>query len=216
MTLAEQLAEYRAEFTRTAPEGRAALYESKVEELRRYFPIEQAVQSGAAAPGFSLPDARGQLIALDEALEQGPVVLTFYRGGWCPYCNFQLRAYQQILPQINARGASLIAVSPQSPDASLSTAEKNALAFSVLSDAGNEVARRYGLVYSLAEELRDALRSNGKPLPGFNGDESWELPLTATYIIAPSGRVELAFLDMDYRVRLEPAAILEALDKIGG
>ena len=116
--------------------------------------------------------------------KHGPVVVTFYRGGWCPYCNIQLRAYQAVQPQMVALGARLVAISPQLPDRSLSTAETNELTFDVLSDVGNGVARSFGLVYALPEELREALRSNNKALPGINGDESWELPVPATYVIA--------------------------------
>lgn len=138
-------------------------------------------------------------------------MLTFYRGGWCPYCNLQLRAYQAALPQIAALGARLVAISPQLPDNSLGTVEKNALTFDVLSDAGNTVARSYGLVYALPAELREALRSNDKALSRINGDESWELPVPATYVIGKDGRVLLASLHIDYRTRLEPEAILAAL-----
>ena len=142
---------------------------------------------------------------------RGPRSVTFYRGGWCPYCNIQLRAYQAILPEITARGARLVAISPQLPDGSLSTAEANELTFDVLSDVGNSVARTFGLVWSLPEELRAALLSNNKALPGVNGDDSWELPVPATYVIARDGRVAFAAIDVDYRNRLEPDAILTAL-----
>ena len=151
------------------------------------------------------------MIALPEALHSGAVVLAFYRGGWCPYCDLQLRAYQSALPTIVQLGARLIAVSPQLPDGSLSTAEKNRLEFDVLSDVGNGVARSFGLVYSLPEELREALRSNGKDLTGINGDESWELPVPATFVIAPDRRVMLAHVDVDYRRRLAPEDIIAAL-----
>ena len=138
-------------------------------------------------------------------------MVTFYRGGWCPYCNIQLRAYQAVLPQIAALGARLVAISPQLPDQSLSTVQANELTFEVLSDVGNHAARRFGLVYALPEELRAALRSNNKALPGINGDDSWELPLPATYVISQDGRIALAYIEVDYRKRLEPGAILDAL-----
>lgn len=211
MGLEHELAAFKAEFARTAPAGRPALYEAKIEELRASFAGAEAVGLGARAPDFDLPGANGNHVVLNELLRSGPVVLTFYRGGWCPYCNIQLRAYQAVLPEIVEQGARLVAVSPQRPDGSLGTAEKNALTFDVLSDVGNEVARSYGLVYALPEELRDALRSNDKALPTINGDESWELPVPATYVIAKDGRVALAFLDVDYRKRLAPEAILAAL-----
>jgi peroxiredoxin len=151
------------------------------------------------------------MIALPEALHSGPVILAFYRGGWCPYCDLQLRAYQSGLPTVIQLGARLIAVSPQLPDGSLSTAEKDRLEFDVLSDVGNGVARSFGLVYSLPEELREALRSNGKDLTRINGDESWELPVPATFVIAPDRRVMLAHVDVDYRRRLAPEDIIAAL-----
>jgi peroxiredoxin len=211
MVLGQELAAFRAEFARTAPEARVALYEAKIEELRAAFAQEKAIGVGDNAPGFVLPGVDGRQISLEALLQQGPVVLTFYRGGWCPYCNLQLRAYQAALPDFAALGASLAAVSPQLPDNSLDTAEKNALSFDVLSDLGNAVARSYGLVYALPFELREALRSNGKALSGINGDNSWELPVPATYVIGTDGRVLLASLHIDYRTRLEPDAILAAL-----
>jgi peroxiredoxin len=214
MSLDQQLAAFRAEFARTAPAGRVALYEAKIEELRAGFAREAALGTGDQVPDFALPDARGNPISLLDVLRRGPAVVTLYRGGWCPYCNLQLRAYQSVLPQITALGGRLIAISPQLPDGSLSTAEANALTFDVLSDVGNRVARSFGLVYALPEELRAALRSNNKALPGINGDESWELPVPATYVIAPDRRIALAYIDVDYRKRLEPEAILAALGSL--
>jgi peroxiredoxin len=211
MSLEQELAAFKAEFSRTAPPGRAALYEAKIEELRADFASATAITVGDTAPDFALPDAAGKAIVLTELLKSGPAILTFYRGGWCPYCNIQLRAYQSVLPQISGLGARLVAISPQLPDNSLDTVNKNALTFDVLSDVGNEVARSYGLVYSLPEEIRAALRSNNKALPSINGDESWELPVPATYVIARDRRVALAFIEVDYRKRLEPEALLTSL-----
>jgi peroxiredoxin len=215
MGLQEQLDSFKAQFARAAPAGRAALYETKIDELRASFALSAAVGRGARAPDFTLRDPTGRPVALSELLRSGPAVVTFYRGGWCPYCNIQLRAYQAILPQIAALHASLTAISPQRPDGSLSTAQTNALTFHVLSDAGNKAARSFGLVYALPEELRAALRSNNKALPDINGDESWELPVPATYVIAPDGRVALAHVEVDYRKRLEPGAIIAALKALG-
>jgi peroxiredoxin len=214
MSLEEELASFKAEFSRTAPAGRAALYEAKIEELRADFALASAVGVDEAAPDFALPNAAGKSIVLKELLRSGPVILTFYRGGWCPYCNIQLRAYQSVLPQISASGARLVAISPQLPDNSLDTANKNALTFDVLSDVRNEVARSYGLVYSLPEEIRAALRSNNKALPSINGDQSWELPVPATYVIARDQHVALAYIEVDYRKRLEPEALLTCLKSL--
>jgi peroxiredoxin len=211
MTLEQELADFRAEWERTAPEGRAALYTAKIEEWRAAGLAAQALGAGAIAPGFTLPNAQGRPVGLPALLRDGPAVIAFYRGGWCPYCNIQLRAYQKILPEIAALGGRLVAISPQSPDASLDTAEKNALAFAVLSDTGNAVARRFGLVFTLPDELQDAMRANGKLLPDINGEESWELPVPATYVVAADGRIALGHVEVDYRRRLEPEAILTAL-----
>jgi peroxiredoxin len=209
--LQEQLEAFKAEFARTAPVGRPALYDRKIEELRARFAHENAIGAGDRVADFTLPDPGGRSVSLTNILKAGPVVLTFYRGGWCPYCNIQLRAYQAILPELAALGARLVAISPQRAEGSLSTSETNGLTFDVLSDVGNVVARAFGLVWSLPEELRAALRSNNKVLPEINGDESWELPVPATYVIAPDGRVALAAVEVDYRRRLEPGAILASL-----
>jgi peroxiredoxin len=214
MSLEEELGAFKTEFSRTAPPGRAALYEAKIEELRADFASATAINVGDTAPDFAIPNAAGKSIVLMDLLKSGPVVLTFYRGGWCPYCNIQLRAYQSVLPQISALGARLVAISPQLPDNSLDTVNKNTLTFDVLSDVGNEVARSYGLVYSLPDEIRAALRSNNKALPSINGDESWELPVPATYVIARDGLVALAYIEVDYRKRLEPEALLRCLKSL--
>jgi peroxiredoxin len=211
MNLAQELADFRAEFERAAPAGRVALYDAKVEELRASFPLSAALAVGDIAPSFTLQNANRREVSLSEVLRKGPAVITFYRGGWCPYCNIQLRAYQQALPEIAALGGQIIAISPQLPDGSLSVAEKNELEFEVLSDVGNRAARSFGLVYSLPEELRAALTSNNKALPGINGDDSWELPVPATFVIAPDRNVLLAHIDVDYRRRLAPEDIKQAL-----
>ena len=211
MRLEQELSDFRAEFERTAPAGRAVLYSAKVEELRASFPLDDALAAGQEAPDFALPNVHGRQVSLSEALRTGPAIVTFYRGGWCPYCNIQLKAYQRALPAITDLGGQLIAISPQLPDASLSTAEKNGLEFEVLSDVGNLVARSFGLVYALPEELRAALRSNNKALPAINGDDSWELPLPATFVIAPDRRIALAYVDVDYRHRLAPEDLTASL-----
>lgn len=214
MRLEQELAAFKAEFARTAPTGRAALYEAKIEELRAEFASESAIGVDDPAPDFALPNATAKSVVLKDLLRSGPVVLTFYRGGWCPYCNIQLRAYQGVLPEITGLGGRLVAISPQLPDNSLDTVNKNALTFDVLSDVGNKVARQYGLVYALPEEIRSALRSNNKPLPSINGDESWELPVPATFVVASDQHVALAHIEVDYRKRLEPEALLTCLKSL--
>jgi peroxiredoxin len=173
--------------------------------------LQQALQTGQTAPDFTLPDALGQHISLKHKLEQGKVVLTFYRGAWCPYCNMQLRALQNILPELRAKGAALLAISPQQPDQALSLIEKHALEFTVLSDAGNHVARQYGLVFTLPEDLVGLYQNMNIDLPSQNSTQGWELPLAATFVLAQDSKVRLAYLNADYTTRLEPNQILAAL-----
>lgn len=172
---------------------------------------ERSLAVGADAPDFTLPDATGGEVTLSSLLADGPVVVSFYRGGWCPYCSTELRTLQTRLPEIAAAGGRLVAVSPQTPDNSLSTAEKLALAFPVLSDVGNAVARAYGLVFRLPENLRDLYTGWGLDLPAANGDRSFELPLPATFVIAADGKVVWRFADADYTTRAEPDDVLAAL-----
>jgi peroxiredoxin len=126
-----------------------------------------------------------------------------------------LREYQKHLSEMQGLGASLIAITPESPDKSLSTAEKNALQFEVLTDAGHKVARQFGLAFAVADVLRPIYKNIGADLPAYNGDESWELPIPATYVVAKDGTVRLAFVDADYTHRLEPTAIIDCLREIG-
>jgi len=175
---------------------------------------ESSLGVGATVPDFSLPVATGAMVSLSALLTKGPVVLAFYRGGWCPYCSTELRALQAKLPEIMAAGATLVAISPQTPDNSLSTAEELDLAFTVLSDEGNHVAESFGLVFELPESLREVYQGFGIDLPAANGDTTFRLPLPATYVIGADGIVAWRFADADYTKRAEPddvIAILEAL-----
>jgi peroxiredoxin len=212
--LRDRIAVFNAELGKQAPAdavraiGRAigALVESKVGA--------RAPGTGDTAPGFTLPDATGKPVSLEHLLESGPVVLAFYRGDWCPYCDLQLRAYQENLAQITALGAKLVAVSPQTPDDSLSTAQKRALAFHVLSDAGNAVARRYGIVFAVSAELDAVQRGFGIDLAKSNGDTSNELPAPSVFVIGQDRKVAFSRVDPNWTVRVEPAAILGSLEAL--
>lgn len=208
--LADQIAALEKALASQAPAALLATFRQEIEALGRSGIAASGLHEGAPAPDFILPNVDGRPMTLSALLAEGPVVLTFYRGEWCPYCNLQLRAFQAILPQIRELDAVLIAVSPQTPDKSLTTAEKKGLTFPVLSDSGNQVARRYRLVFSLSETLR-AVNVN---LPAYNGDDSWELPMPGTFVIAPDGTVRLAFVDADWTRRLEPEAILDVLRRL--
>lgn len=209
-TLTAQLAEYREGFSKRAPQEMQDLFQERVDDLAASGILDEAVNVGDAAPGFTLPNARGEEVSLATLLEQGPVVITWYRGGWCPYCNLTLRAFQERLGEFDAAGATFVAITPETPDNSLSTSEKNELGFQVLSDVGNTVARDYGLVFKLPDDLAAIYNANFD-LSAYNGDDSNELPLSATYVIRPDGTVAWAFLSADYRERAEPADVVEAV-----
>ncbi|MEL0251495.1 MAG: peroxiredoxin-like family protein [Novosphingobium sp.] len=213
-SLKSALDQFRLEFAHKVPPEIAAAMSRADEELAATGIAGRALSAGQIAPDFELKDAQGQNVSLRKLLGAGPVVVSFYRGGWCPYCNIELRALQSILPQIEARGARLVAISPELPDESLSTAERNALAFPVLSDIGSRVAREWGIAFDLAEELRPIYAELGHALPERNGGTDWVLPIPATFVIARDGLVQLAFVDSNYRNRLELSAVLAALDSL--
>ncbi|MFF9899156.1 peroxiredoxin-like family protein [Streptomyces longispororuber] len=175
---------------------------------------DRAVGVGARAPLFTLKSATGEDMSLAGLLAEGPVVLTFYRGAWCPFCQVALRALQEHHDAITARGARLVAVSPQVPDESLSLAEKQALTFDVLSDVGSDVAKSYGIAFDLGEELGALYDSLGFELQRVNGGHSRTLPLPATYVIDSSGVIRWAFVATDYVLRAEPSDVLAALDAL--
>jgi peroxiredoxin len=173
----------------------------------------RALKAGDKIPDFDLPDATGKVVRSADLLAAGPLVISFYRGAWCPYCSLELKTLQQNLAEFHGKGATLVAISPQTPDESLTTKEKNELAFPVLSDAGSNVARKFGLVFTLDETLKPIYKAFGIDLLTHNGVDTWELPIPATYVVAKSGKIVSAYVDVDYRNRAEPAEILKSLEK---
>jgi len=172
---------------------------------------ERALAAGNDAVDFTLPNARGEQVSSEALRQQGPIVVSFYRGGWCPYCGLELKALQSVNAEIEALGARLIAISPQLPDESLSTAEKNQLEFEVLSDVNSKVADQYGLTFSLDEDLRPIYKNWGADVAVVNDDPDCKLPLPATYVISQDGKIVHSFVEEDYTERLEPDEILNAL-----
>ena len=208
-TLRARLEEVQANTRRYVPAEKLAITERTIEELRRSGIAERALPVGAQAPDFELADGNGKTFRSAEALSRGRLVVSFYRGRWCPYCVAELESLQAALPQVQAAGASLVAISPQIAKHSGFTADQHELRFPVLSDPGNRVARQFGLVYRLPQELEQLYRAIFINLPLANGDESWELPLPATYILERDGTVLYAFADADHMRRAEPAELVE-------
>jgi peroxiredoxin len=190
-----------------------AMDKATAELVDSYF-TDLVVTVGEAAPPFSLPDARGRKVSLGDLLLNGPVVLVFYRGLWCPFCNIHLRALQSVLPQITDLGATLVAVSGQTPDKTLATVERNDIDYPVLSDAGLTVARSYGLAFELPDYLREVYSGLGHPVPAFNGTSEHTLPIPGTFVIDTGAVVRFAHADPDYRYRADPADILAALREV--
>jgi methionine-R-sulfoxide reductase len=199
-----------ASAARVAPEKRAVM-EKALLELRKSDLLKKLPREGSKVEDFSLKNVHGKEIKLSSLLRRGPVVLTFYRGGWCPYCNLQLRAYQEKLPAFQQLGAQLVAISPELPDSGLTVAERDGLKFQVLSDTNNKVARKYGLVFKLSADLRKAYKTSGVDLEKTQGNADWELPVPATFVIGKDRVIHYAFADIDYRKRAEPEDILLAI-----
>ena len=214
MSLKEQLAEYRAGWYQRVPPERQATMQRHIDQLRTGTLADKILTVGDHAPAIVLTNANGATVDVGTLLEKGPVIVTFYRGGWCPFCNLELKAYQQILPEIATMGASLVAISPEKPDDTLSTTEKNALSFEVLSDVGQKVGHAFGLVYEFTEELKSAYHGFNLDIPARNGTPGeWALPVSATYVIDRDGSIIYAHTDVDYRDRADPRDVLQVLTK---
>ena len=214
MALRQELDALRAKFFASAPADEAEIIRRTDAALATQGIERRIPKPGGPMPSFSLPNVHGRTIDSAGLLAKGPLIVVFYRGGWCPYCNLELRAYQRALPDIRACGASLVAISPETPDGALSAKEKNELEFEVLSDAGNKVATAFGLVHDAPPELRALYAKWKLDLPRFNGQPGdWSLPLPGTFVIASAGTILLAHADADYRIRLEPSDALAALDR---
>lgn len=172
---------------------------------------ERALRPGEPVPRFRLPSIEGGLADVGLLLERGPLVISFYRGGWCPYCTIELRSLQRRLPDIEALGASLIAISPEMPDRTLMTVQSNALTFPVLFDKGNEVARQFRLTHQIDPQVVRYQLGNGNDVAAYNGMDTAEVPLPATYVVGTDGVVRYAFVDADYTRRAEPEVFLGVL-----
>ncbi|WP_405246996.1 MULTISPECIES: peroxiredoxin-like family protein [unclassified Cellulophaga] len=208
--LEKEINEKKAAFDSSASEDKKQKYAEGIAAVVESNIVGNALQVGETAINFTLPNALGKKITLYDELENGPVILMWYRGGWCPYCNMQLHYMQEMLPEFKKLGASLLAITPETPDNSISTKEKNDLEFEVLSDLDNKVGYEYKVVFKLTEDVKE-IYENGFELSKFNGNDKGELPLAATYIIGQNKVIQYAFLDADYRNRAEPQDLLEQL-----
>jgi len=211
MNLSEQLKKIHEEFAKSAPQEVLDTFERASQQLAEEKIEEKALKVGDKMPSFELKNALGKVIKSSELLAKGPLVMNFYRGAWWPYCNIELGGFQEILPEIHSKGAQLVAISPELPDNSLSLSEKLELDFEILSDLNNDIARKFGIVFELTDELKPLYEKFGVDLPKTQGNENFELPVPATYVVDGDGTVILAHIDIDYTRRLEPEEVLEVL-----
>jgi peroxiredoxin len=211
MSLRDTLAAFEAAFEDRVPAAVAAAIRAANDDLAASGLASRALGVGDPAPDFALSDATGQTVALHRLAMQGPVIVSFFRGGWCPYCSLELRAWQAASEEAHRLGASLVALSPQNWPATLATIERNGLAYPVLSDAGCRVARAFGISFALPAPLRRIYARLGHVLPHLNDSDDWELPIPATYIVGNDRRLHAAIIDPYYQRRAEPSEILDAV-----
>jgi peroxiredoxin len=171
----------------------------------------RALKAGGKAPSFALKDPDGKQVTSAALLAQGPLIVSFYRGAWCPYCNMELQALQEALPAFRELGAQLVAISPQNGVNSRKSVRSNGLDFPILSDPGNETAAAFGLRFTLPDYLVALYKSLKNDLPAFNGDASWTLPMPGRFVIGRDGVIRYAEVNPDYTHRPEPADMLPAL-----
>lgn len=205
----------RAQWADKADQNTKDIYDAGIEAVEASGVLGSMKKVGDTAPEFSLPNAAGKQVASASLLKDGPIIVVFYRGAWCPYCNLALAAWQARLDEINDLNAQFVAISPQKPDYSLDSKQKNDLAFPVLSDVGNNVADAFGITTQVTPEIIE-LWEGKIDLEKHNGDDSAELPLPATFLVDTDGTIKFAHADVDYRVRAEPEAVIAELKKLQG
>lgn len=213
-SLQDQLDAFKANFEENAPAEKIEEYNKGIQAVIKSGMVKKALKTGDKAPDFTLKNATGKDVSLSSLLKDGPVILTWYRGSWCPYCNIALQSYQANLDKFEQAGAQFVALTPELPDKSLANSEKHELKFQVLTDLNSEVAQKFGLVFTMTKWVENAMRdfADLKKYNGANYDDT-TLPLSATYIIQPDLAISYAFLDAEYRNRATPEQILEALSK---
>jgi peroxiredoxin/YHS domain-containing protein len=209
-TMAQAMKAKGDELAKGMPKEALATFDEGIRAIEATGVTKTALKVGDMAPDFELADAKGKTASLKAMLKDGPVVLTWYRGGWCPFCDVQLRGYQEMLPEMQEAGGRLVALSPEGSTYAAATSKKASLAFDAMTDQDNAVAKKFGIAYKVPEPVAGMLEQ-GVQLSKVNGTASGELPLAATYVIDTSGRIAYAYVSADYRTRAEPTEIVAAL-----
>ena len=215
MSLQDKLDAFKADFeTNIAPAAAVAIIHKTTDELIASGAADRALKAGDRAPDFALPDADGNIVRLSDLLASGPVAISFYRGVWCPYCNLELKALEEAVGDIRARGAQLVAISPQNGQQSRKSQRDNGLSFPILSDAHNAVAEAFGLRFKLQDELVALYKSFGIDLNASNGDDRWTLPMPGRFVIGTDGIIAYAEVNPDYTRRPDPSEMLPVIDRL--
>jgi len=211
MTLNEELTDVEADIVNRNGSGINTLFEQQIDAAELHLKSTSVANVGSLAKDFSLKDTKEKIVTLSKLVLDGPIILTFYRGSWCNFCNAALKFWDKYVPEIEARGSKLFAIAPEKIEICREFKASSGIKFELLSDTNNEVAGMYGLVYELPKAARDKLSDFGTDVGVLNGNGSWEVPVTATYVIGIDQRVMLADCGPDYRKRLEPEFVLESL-----
>lgn len=215
MALQDKLDALKTKFeTEMAPPEVVAVLHRVTDELIASGQAGSALKAGDRAPTFTLPDPDGKLVSSENLLAKGPLVLTFYRGTWCPYCNLDLQALEEARLEIEARGAFLVAVSQQTAANSRKAQRNNKLGFPIVGDKGGELAAKFGIRWHLLEEVQAVHKQLGADLVAFNGEDSWTLPMPARYVIGQDGVIAYAEINPDYTRRPEPSDVFPVLDQL--
>ena len=215
LSLRDQLDEQWRQTSEHSPETRTA-YEALVRDLAQSGLAEGALKAGDALPSFELPNVEGRLVSAAELVARGPLVLSFFRGGWCPYCTLELRALQRALPEIERLGATLATVTPDTGGALAAAKRENHLGYEVLSDVDQGVGLTFGIIFRVPDAIKALYRRRGVDLGARHGNSTgeWLLPLPATYVVDRAGVIRHAELDPDFRHRMEPEDIVRALGEL--
>lgn len=208
MNLTEQLTEKRNNSAKVIPSEKIEIMQQSTAKLKSQNLSEKALTTGQKLPSFTLKNSNGDYVSLEDFKSEF-LVVSFYRGGWCPYCNLELKALQAILPELNELNGELIAISPETPDNSISTSQKNELTFTILSDIDNTYAKSVGLVFQIPDDLQSVYNGFGIDVEKHNGNSDFELPMPATYLVNRDREVIFSFVPEDYTERLDPETILQ-------
>ena len=209
--LAKQIEQFNNELATQVPQEVLEAFGKSIKDLKTKNIEEKSIKLGAIMPDFSLPNAKNEIIHSKEILKKGKMIIAFYRGSWCPYCNLELKALQENLSKINDKKVSLVAISPQSPDNSLSIIEKHNLTFEVLTDKDNTFAKQLGIVFELQDFVLPFYNALGINLSSFNKNDDTSLPIPAVFVVNENGIIIYKFADANYMNRIDIDELLNTL-----